>query len=451
MHEKIASFYPFSAILEAMPDALVIVDEKGRIVSINQQTEKLFGYKRAELLGKLIEQLIPERFQKKHIQDRAYFLSHLCTRPMGSGLALFGLKKNGAEFSVDISLSPLKTDDGLFILAAVRDATRYMEIEKALRTKNSELELSNQKNITISNQQIKKEIFEREEAEKMAFDLQSQLIFAARQAGMAEIATSIVHNVGNLLNSVNVASSVLRKKIKESELLKFRDSLQKLLQQHSNDFDKFISQDPAGKNFSQYLQLLTETITDEHFSLMNEINDLEKNIAHIINIVFAQRVLASPMDVFTKTNIAEVIDDSLKIFLKPQDSKTINIIRHFNPIKPVIIDKTKLLQIVTNIVKNDIESLLLSTSADKTMTITLQEKDPLNFMIEFEDTGIGISPDNISKMFTYGFTTKKSGHGFGLYFSSCFATEMGGSLSIDSKGVGKGAKFTLILPYQPPE
>jgi len=120
----------FQTLVEAFPDALVLVDEEGRVALINQQTEKLFGYRREELLGQPLEALLPERSRMLHLQHRARYLQHPLTRQMGTGLVLSGRRKDGSEFPVDISLSPLRTPTGLFIISSIRDISERRHLEQ---------------------------------------------------------------------------------------------------------------------------------------------------------------------------------------------------------------------------------------------------------------------------------------------------------------------------------
>ena len=140
MTKRKVSETKFRALLEAAPDSIVIVDSSGRITLVNSQTERLFGYTRTELVGDTLEMLMPERFRHRHIGHRNEYFENPRVRPMGAGLALFGLRKDGSEFPVEISLSPLESEEGTVVISAIRDVTERKQTEEALQKAHDELE-----------------------------------------------------------------------------------------------------------------------------------------------------------------------------------------------------------------------------------------------------------------------------------------------------------------------
>ena len=130
----------FRALLESAPDAIVITDQSGRIVLVNSQLESLFGYSRQEMLSQRVEMLLPDRFRDAHVGHRNHYRSDPKVRPLRAGLTLFGMHRNGTEFPVEISLSPFRSEDGVLVIAAIRDVTERHRFEQTLLEKNVELE-----------------------------------------------------------------------------------------------------------------------------------------------------------------------------------------------------------------------------------------------------------------------------------------------------------------------
>jgi signal transduction histidine kinase len=265
---------------------------------------------------------------------------------------------------------------------------------------------------------------------------------------MADISTSVLHNVGNVLNHLNTSVTMIHDKIDQSKISNIL-KISKLLSEHQEDMDAFLAKDPQGQLIPNYIMKLADIWSEDKQYIVEEISALTRSVQHIKEIVVKQNAFSSSLGVVEKVAIADIIEDALTLNKTAYERAQVEIIRDFCSLKPVVIDRVKLLQIVVNLIKNSLEALLENKAETKKISLRLQEKDESHFMIQVSDNGVGILPQNLKKMFSYGFTTKKTGHGFGLHVSAIAAQEMGGSFLVESQGAGKGATFTLTLPYQP--
>ena len=272
---------------------------------------------------------------------------------------------------------------------------------------------------------------------------QKQFSLAERQAGMSDVETSILHNIGNVLNSVNISIDMIQEKVMQSKLTQL-SQLSDLLKQHRNHLAQYLTEDPKGKSMIDYLSLLNAHWEHEKNDVQKEINELKKNISVITNIIHTQNISYKTMDVAEKVSLTEIIEDSL-LLLKNEATTNIEIIRDFRFTHSLIIDRIKLLQIIMNLIKNSIQSLNNADNEKKQIMITTQEKDRHHVLILIKDNGLGIAADNIDKIFHQGFTTKDDGHGYGLHWCALAAKELGGKLSVVTSELNKGATFTLEL------
>lgn len=319
----------------------------------------------------------------------------------------------------------------------------------ALRLHQNYLAILNlNQQLAKSNTELKAEIEERKKLEVQNANLNNELIQSARRAGMADIATSVLHNVGNVLTSVNMSITAISNRIERSKISNLPE-IGKLLSQHQGDIGTFIAKDPQGQEIPSYIINLGDRWMKDKKFLTDEISSLNHNVQHIKEIVIKQNAFSRSLGVVEKISIIEVLEDALMLNKAAYERAEVEIIRDFATLQPVVIDRVKVLQVVINLIKNSLESLLENDVKPKKITLRIQEKDESHFIIQVIDNGIGILPENINKIFSHGFTTKKTGHGFGLHTSAIAVQEMSGNFLIESQGEGKGATFTLVLPYQP--
>ncbi len=296
---------------------------------------------------------------------------------------------------------------------------------------------------------IAEDITERKQAEAELAKAQKELITASRRAGMAEVATSVLHNVGNVLNSVNVASSCLADNLKKSKAASL-SKVVALLRENETELGAFLTNDPKGKKIPGYLAQLAVHLAGEQAAALRELAELQKNIEHIKDIVAMQQSFAKVSGVTETLNVADLVEDALRINASSLIRHDIQIVREFLAASSLTIEKHKVLQILVNLIRNAKHACDESGRPDKQLTVRITNGDD-RVRIAVIDNGAGIAPVNLTRIFSHGFTTKKDGHGFGLHSGALAAKEMGGALRVQSDGVGCGATFTLELPLGSPE
>lgn len=270
---------------------------------------------------------------------------------------------------------------------------------------------------------------------------------SSRLAGMAEVATGVLHNVGNVLNSVNVSASVVEEKVSESKIVNL-SKLAELFRRHSDDLADYLTNDPKGEKIPDYIQNLSNHLEGERQTVLQELEVLRKNIDHIKDVVAMQQSYAKVSGVMEAQNVVELVEDALRINVDSLTKSGVQMKREFEEVPLVQMDKHKVLQILVNLIRNANHALQEQGGVDPCITMRVSDNDGM-VKIECVDNGCGISSDNLAKIFSHGFTTKEHGHGFGLHSGALAANEMGGSLHVESDGLGKGARFVLQLPISP--
>ncbi|MDV6032159.1 MAG: PAS domain-containing protein [Phycisphaera sp. RhM] len=294
---------------------------------------------------------------------------------------------------------------------------------------------------------IQSDITDRVEAERQNKLLQQEIVDASRQAGMAEVATGVLHNVGNILNSVNVSASIIRKQFSNSALQNLEKATD-LISEYESSFVDFVQNDSRGQKLPKYLVVVSQSLRHEQSSIDREFSDLTKNIEHIKEIIAVQQTMAKTSGLQQELHASDLIRDVLTANKESLNKHAIEVIEEIaDPDPTMASDKHRILQILINLVCNAKDSLLEAGVPEPTILLrTWTEHDHVCF--EVADNGVGIQTDDLNKIFQHGFTTKVHGHGFGLHSSANAATEVGGRLSATSAGIGTGAQFVLRVPIK---
>jgi signal transduction histidine kinase len=274
-----------------------------------------------------------------------------------------------------------------------------------------------------------------------------ELIKTARKAGMAEMAVDVLHNVGNVLNSVGVTAQDLKRKVGQSKMASLQPLIE-LMEHQGEKLPDYIANDPRGQKLPFYLSALSSHLSDDHQAITTGLNDLERHIQHIQDIVHLQQSYSRTIGLTESVDIVEVIDDAIALNNVAVQRHGIRIKKDLTPMPKVVLDRQKLLQILTNLISNAKQALHNGKVAHKRIYIKLYCPEPEVFSIEVSDNGMGIAQENLTRIFQHGFTTRHDGHGFGLHSSAIAAFEMDGTLQVESLGPGRGATFTIELPIR---
>jgi len=297
---------------------------------------------------------------------------------------------------------------------------------------------------------------ERREAERRAAaahaeEMQSELLAVSRMAGMAEIATGVLHNVGNVLNSLNVSVSMIADQVRASRVSGLTRSIE-LVDNFPGGLPAFLGTE-KGKVLPSYLTSVSKRLSEEQAKVLDELASVNRHVDHIKTIVAMQQSYARPTGVKENVVLAHLIDDALHMGESSFAKHGIEVVKDYSTALSIATDRHKLLQIMINLISNARHALKDHRAAMGDELVGVQQlfvrvrPTSTTIVIEVADTGVGIPAENLDKIFRHGFTTKKGGHGFGLHASANAARELGGTLTVASDGPGRGASFMLELPW----
>jgi two-component system NtrC family sensor kinase len=280
-------------------------------------------------------------------------------------------------------------------------------------------------------------------------DVHRKLVETARQVGRAEIATNVLHNVGNVLNSVLTSALLARERLAALKLESV-ERLADLLEEHRAELGPFLLEDGRGRNVLPYLRQLGKHMQGERQELQTLLGDVSRHTDHIGAIVkMQQRYARTPQQLLEPVQLGELLEDALRINQAALGRHSVQVERNLVEVPPVLTEKHKVLMILVNLISNAKYAMDALPREERRLSVRLGQPSAGLIHLEVRDNGVGIAPEMRTRIFQYGFTTREEGHGFGLHSSALAAQELGGSLVAHSDGPGKGATFTLELPLAP--
>ncbi|TKD10115.1 sensor histidine kinase [Polyangium fumosum] len=346
----------------------------------------------------------------------------------------------------DASMKDLARSEGALRVARDELERRVEERTAELSAANAELERQEQA-LRRSNEELERRVEERtaelREAQQRSLEL-------ARQAGMTEIASNVLHNVGNMLNNLNTASAMLAERLRAlrvDPLLKAAE----MLEAQKADLAGFFSNDERGRRLPEYFGKLGQNLAAERTELLSLVGALEGHVAHIRAVVDFQQSYATVTNLDESVDLAAVLEDALRMAVPSSGRSGVIIDRGLSPLPRALCDKHKVLQIVLNLLGNAKWALGERGGEDKRLGVRLARPAEDRVRIQIIDNGVGIDAALLTRIFQHGFTTRRGGHGFGLHASALVARAMGGTLVAESEGPGRGATFTLEFPFRPAE
>lgn len=397
------------ALIENVPDIIYFKDLQSRLVRVNCAYSRRFGVSDPELL---LGKTDFDFFTAEHAQA-AYDAEQEIIR---TGRPILNLEEKETW------------PDGRITWVATNKLPFYNEYGQVVGTFG-----------------VTRDITARKHTESALAESQRRLIEASRLAGMAEVASGVLHNVGNAFNSVNTSASLIGDHLRLSRMGNLAKVAQ-LLQEHAANLVGFLTEDARGRQLPVYLAQLSTQLGRERDALISELETLRKGIDHIKAVIAMQQSYAHASSLLEDLSLAELLDEALLISASSLNRNRVNIVRDFASVPPVHAARHRVLEILVNLIRNAEQAMAEVPENERRITFSIRPADEAQVKLSVRDNGVGIPPENLHRIFSFGFTTKRKGHGFGLHNSALAAKEMNGVLHATSEGPGKGAEFILILP-----
>jgi PAS domain S-box-containing protein len=284
------------------------------------------------------------------------------------------------------------------------------------------------------------------EAEAAIADMHRLMLDASRQAGMAEIASGVLHNVGNVLNSLNVGAKLLLERMQRSRLDRLCDAAAMLKQHLPGDMQFFVN-DKRGQALPTYLDELAIYLRDEQHRLTASVSDIIERVDRIRDVIMLQQSHSKVHALQEPLDLATVMEEALRLDASSQNGEPqYQVERQYADLPPVRMARGLLLQVLVNLLSNAGQAMAGLPLDQRRLTMRIGPNGAEGVRIVVEDNGCGLAEQELVRIFRQGYTTKRGGHGFGLHHASLVADDLGGSLRAESDGPGRGARFILDLP-----
>jgi PAS domain S-box-containing protein len=292
---------------------------------------------------------------------------------------------------------------------------------------------------------VMKDITQRHAQLEMQNRLHKQQVDAAHEAGKSEIAKSVLHNIGNVLTSLNVSAKLHVEKLAGSRGANLGKAA-RMLKEHETDLSTFIREHPQGRRLPSYLITLSEHLAEESRQMYLDAMSMVQHIEHMKYVISLQQIHGRASQVEEAVDLASLLEQSLALEGDVLRDRDIQIERHFADMPPLMLPKNLMLQVLVNLVSNARHAVSAAGTQERRILLYITQPQAGTVMIAVQDTGCGISKHNLQRIFTHGFTTRNDGNGFGLHHAALLVEEMGGALKAQSDGEGQGASFILEFP-----
>lgn len=429
------------------------VGSQGIVLDVTQrkQTDEILDHER-ELLRALLDNS-PDHIYFKDLDSRFIRCSTGQARHFGVESADGLVGKSDFDFFSDEHARPAFEDEqeiirtGVPMIGKVERET-WIDGRPDTWCLTTKMPLRDRDGRTIGTFGVTKDISELKAAEQQIATVHKQLVDASRLAGMAEIATNVLHNVGNVLNSVNISAGLVSERLHNSKLKGLERAIG-LLDENAGDLANYLANDPRGKLLPAYLRELALTLRAEQLAMADDLAMLVRSVDHIKEVIATQQSYAGAPRLLEPVDVGELMDDALRMNAGALTRHGVEVVKTLAELPALMLDRHRMLQILVNLISNAKQALngLEDRAPCIRLDATLAGEEPGRVLhIAVSDNGEGIATQNLARIFSHGFTTRSNGHGFGLHSCVLAAQEMGGVLRVHSDGVGRGATFTLDIP-----